>query len=186
MATLKLQGCFAVAVKFIARSRTSLVNTEQAKEALGCGQEEPVGEVSVGGFTGPRTTTATDSGRAPPARGLAVQEPPGSPRSCDAEEIAAETGRHVEGKQELRAVRGSLRVGCPSTTGHSPPPHRCVPRAGQPAQLPESAGWKKLLAVSCKRWLLPAFHTSPWFFPQVLPCSISAMSTSSPPLAAAV
>lgn len=186
MATLKLQGCFAVAVKFITRSRTSLVNTEQAKEALGCGQEEPVGEVSVGGFTGPRTTTATDRGRAPPARGLAVQEPPGSPRSCDAEEIAAETGRHVEGKQELRAVRGSLRVGCPSTTGHSPPPHRCVPRAGQPAQLPESAGWKKLLAVSCKRWLLPAFHTSPWFFPQVLPCSISAMSTSSPPLAAAV
>ena len=87
-----------------------------------------MGEVNVGGFTGPRTTTATYHGHVLPARGLADQELLGTPGSCNAEEIAAEMGRDVAGKQDLRVVHGSLRVGCPSS---GPPLHGCVPRAGQ-------------------------------------------------------
>lgn len=131
----------------------------------------------------PTTTTATCHSHMPPARGLTGQEPPGSPGNRNAEEIAAEMGRHVEGKRELRATYGLLRVRCPSSV---PPLQSCVPRMGQLAQLLESTGWKKLLAVSRKWLLLPALRTSPWFFPSVLPCSISAKSMSSLSFAAAM
>lgn len=70
-------------------------------------------------------------------------------------------------------MHGSLRIWCLG----------CVPlRTGQPAQLLESVEWEKLLTGSCKQLPLLAFHINPQFFPLVPPCSISAMSMSSPSL----
>lgn len=78
-------------------------------------------------------------------------------------EITAEMGRHMEGRQGLLEVCGSLSIGCLSSV---------LLRAGQLTQLLESAGWEELLTGSCKL----AFHINPQFSPLVLPCSISAMS----------
>lgn len=97
-----------------------LVNTKQAKEAPGCSQEELVGEVNVGGFTGPRTTTAPchQPGSLLARNHWGAQ----SPGSREAEKTTAKMGRNVEGKQELRAVHGLLGVGFPSS---GPPLHSC-------------------------------------------------------------
>ena len=108
----------------------------------------------------PRTTTATWHGYVPPAWVLADQEPPRSPGNRDAEEIAAEMGRHVVGKQELRAVHGLLRAGCPSS---GPPLHRCVPRVGQLAQLLELRGGIEDSSSSLQWWFdsrIVALHAS--------------------------
>lgn len=101
-----------------------------------------------------------------PGQGLTDQEALGSPGSCYAEEITAERGRHVEGRQGLPEMCGSLRIGCLSS----------VPlRPGQLTQLLESPGWEELLTGSCKQLPLLVFHKNPQFSPLVLPCSVSAM-----------